>query len=249
LGVAATAAQVQTSKTETAGTASHQVQVDRGEVAWVSGNNLMVKMESGELKLFQNIPDSARVTVDGKQLNVHQLTPGMKLERTITTTTTPKTIKTTRTVSGTVWNVTPPNSVILRLEDGTNQRFNIPRGQKFNVDGRETDAFGLRQGMRISATAVSEETTDVVTQQTSTTGVAPRPAPVAAAPAPPPQNTAVLIMVPIAPTPAPVPTTGQAPAKELPHTASTTPLLGLLALSLFALAIGARWLRIKTAVH
>jgi hypothetical protein len=43
-------------------------------------------------------------------------------------------------VTGKVWRVSPPNSVILTLEDGTNQSFNIPKGQKFNVDGQETDA-------------------------------------------------------------------------------------------------------------
>jgi len=240
------AAQVQTSKTELAGQGRQQVTIDRGEVAWTSGNNAMIKMEDGQLKLFQNIPDSAHVTVDGKQLNVHQLTPGMKIERTTITTTTPKTIRTTRSVTGTVWNVNAPNSVILTLDDKTNQSFTIPKGQKFTIDGKETDAFGLRKGMRVTATAVSEQTQDVVTQQVNRTGVAPPPpAPVA----PPPQNTAVLIMVPVAPTPAPVPTTGAAPAPELPHTASTMPLIGLLAVTLFALAMGTRWLRLTSAVR
>jgi hypothetical protein len=249
LGYVATAgAQVQTSKTEQAGTGRQQVTVDRGEVVWTSGNNAMIKMEDGQLKLFQNIPESAHVTVDGKQLNVHQLTPGMKIERTTITTTTPKTIRTTKSVTGTVWNVNPPNSVILTMDDKTNQSFNIPRGQKFNIDGKDTDAFGLRKGMRISATVVSEETQDEVSQQVNRTGTAPPPAPVAP-PAPPPQNTAVLIMQrPVPPVASPVPTSGVTPpARELPHTASTTPLIGLLALSLFALAMGTRWLRIKTA--
>jgi hypothetical protein len=94
------------------------------------------------------------VTVAGKELTVHDLKPGMKLQRTTITSTTPRMITTVKTVTGKVWRVSPPNSVILTLEDGTNQSFNIPKGQKFNVDGQETDAWGLKEGMNISATAV-----------------------------------------------------------------------------------------------
>jgi hypothetical protein len=43
----------------------------------------------------------------------------------------------TQTVTGTVWHATPPTSVILRLEDGTDQQFRIPRDLKFTIDGRE----------------------------------------------------------------------------------------------------------------
>jgi hypothetical protein len=46
-------------------------------------------------------------------------------------------------VTGKVWHVTPQNSVILSLQDGTNQSFKIPKGQKFTVNGQQTDAFGL----------------------------------------------------------------------------------------------------------
>jgi hypothetical protein len=246
--VAVADAQVQTSQTEHAGQSSQKVTVDRGEVVWVSGNNAMIKMEDGKLELFQNIPESTHVMVDGKQLNVHQLTPGMKLERTTIVTTTPKTIRTVKTVTGKVWHVNPPNSVILTLENGENESFNIPKGQKFNIDGKETDAYGLRKGQVVSVSAVSEELRDDVLHQVKTTGTAPPPAP---APAPPPPTMALLIVVPHtdptpapAATPAPVSTTGQT---ELPHTAGTTPLVGLLALSLFALAVGVRWLRLTTA--
>jgi hypothetical protein len=242
-------AQVKAQQTEHAGQASQKVSVERGEVVWTSGNNVMIKQEDGQLKFFQNVSESARATVDGKQLNVHQLTPGMKLERTTITTSTPKTIRTVKTLSGTVWHVTPPNSIILTLDNKTNQSFTIPKGQKFMVDGKEVDAFELRPGMRISVTAVSESTSDVVSQQVRTTGVAPPPPAPVAPPAPPAPNVAILIIRPIPPTP--VPTTGEkpapAPAKELPHTASEMPLTGLLAVSLFGLAMGVRWLRLKTA--
>jgi len=66
----------------------------------------------------------------------------MIVQRTITTTTTAK-ITTAQAVTGTVWQVMPPDSVILTLADGHNERFKIPNGQKFNINGQVTDAFGL----------------------------------------------------------------------------------------------------------
>ena len=47
--------------------------------------------------------------------------------------------------------------MILTLEDGTNQQFKIPNGQKFMVNGQMTDAWGLKKGMTVSATKVVEE--------------------------------------------------------------------------------------------
>jgi len=116
-----TNAQIQTEKSTTVGRTTMQVQVERGEVVLVDGNDLVVKMEDGTIRHFPNLPENARATVDGKQLGIHDLKPGMKLQRNITTASTPQTITTDQTVTGKVWHVTPPNSVILTLEDGTNR--------------------------------------------------------------------------------------------------------------------------------
>src|SRR6476620_9842269 len=97
--------QVKTETSSAAGTSTTQVQVERGEVVWAQGNDLLVKMDDGSLRHITNVPDSTRVLVDGKELSVHDLKPGMKLQRTITTTTTPKTVTTVKTVTGTVWHV------------------------------------------------------------------------------------------------------------------------------------------------
>ena len=122
-------AQVQTKTEQVAGQAKSQVTVEKATVVSVDGNDLIVKMDDGTIRHFPNVPESARATVDGQQLGIHDLKPGMHLERTITSTTTPLTITTVQTVTGTVWNVTPPTLVILTLEDGKNQSFKIPKGQ------------------------------------------------------------------------------------------------------------------------
>jgi len=166
-------AQVETKTTTEMGKATVVTKVDRGEVVTVSGNDLVVKVADGTLRNFENVPESARVTVDGKQLGIHDLKPGMKLQRTITTTTTPMTITTVQTVKGKVWSITPPLSVILTLEDGKNQQFKIPEDQKFDVDGKMVDAWGVRKGMIITATKIVEQTAAEVTEKQTVTGTMP----------------------------------------------------------------------------
>src|SRR6185437_3217854 len=224
-------AQVQTETTTKHGLSTKEVQVERAEVVYVSGNDLIVKMENGEIRDFPNVPESAKVEVDGKELGIHELKPGMKLQRTITTTTTPRMGSTVQSVRGKVWHVTPPLSVILTLEDGTNQSFNIPKGQKFTVDGQQTDAFGLRKGMMISATKIVDVPETVVEQQRHLTGKMPPP------PAAHPADEPILVVTLEHPpartaTPAAVSEVAQAePAPtKLPKTGSTAPLVGLLGL-------------------
>ena len=167
----------ETSKTEVShGAGSTQFQVERGEVIYVSGNDIVVRMENGEVR-HVTVPDSARATVDGKQLSVHDLKPGMKLQRTIATTTTPRYVTTIRTVQGKVWHVNPPISVILTLADNTNKQYKVPKDQKFMIDGQEKTVFELRKGMNVSATVVTQVPETVVTQQRKVTGSAPPPPP------------------------------------------------------------------------
>jgi hypothetical protein len=183
-------AQVKTETKVEEGLASQTVKVETGEVVYVSGNDLIVKTDDGVLRHFPNVPDDKTVTVGGKELTIHDLKPGMKLQRTTITTTTPRMITTVKTVTGKVWSVSPPNSVILTLEDGKNQSFHIPKGQKFNVNGQETDAWGLKEGMNISATAVTETPETVVSQEVVRTGTMASPTL-----EPPPQGAVLLFIV------------------------------------------------------
>jgi hypothetical protein len=153
----------------------------------VEGNDLIVRMADGSTRHFENIPESAKATVDGKQPGIHALKPGMKLQRTITTTTTPQIVTTIETVTGNVWHVTPPLSVILTLENGTNQSFKIPKDQKFNVNGETVGVFGLRKEMVVTATRIIEVPVSVISQQKNVTGTMPTPPPA------PPADAALLI--------------------------------------------------------
>jgi len=226
-------AQVQTSTSTQGQGATVSTQVERGEVVYVSGNDLVVKMEDGTIRHFANVPESARATVDGQELGIHDLKPGMKLQRTITTTSVSKVVTTVKSVTGKVWFVNPPSSVILTMENGKNQEFKIPNNQKFNVNGQMVDAWGLKKGMTVSATKVVESPEVVVSERRKVTGSSPPPPP------PPPADVPILVVEEVA---APV-EVAQAPAPELPKTGSELPLIGLLGLLCLASSFGLRTAR------
>jgi len=225
----ASAAQVQTSKSETAGESVKTVKIERGEIVYINGNSAVIKMEDGTLRHFDNIPDSVTVMVDGKPVNIHSAKVGMKVEKQTITTTTPRVVTTVETVTGKVWQVSPPSRVILTLENGENQAFKIPKGQKFMINGQETDAFGLKKGMKVSAQRVTEVPETVVAQEIKRKGTAPPP--------PPTPQPDVPILVAAAP-PTPVQAAPAEPTpKELPKTASDLPLIGLFGASLGVLSL------------
>jgi len=224
------------------GAATYETTTKSGTVVYVSGNDLVVKGDGGVTKHF-TVPDSQMFTVDGKQVNVHQLKVGTHLTATFTTKTVPETIKTVRTITGKVWYVNPPSTVILTLPDNTNKEYKVPKGQMFNINGQQQSVFHLKKGMEISATVVTEEPTTVVTQQQHIAGVAPPPPPPPAQPMP---EQVDVLLVEVA-TPAPQPTeAAAAPPKSLPKTGSEWPLFGLL--GLFSLGAGALTRRVRLAL-
>jgi len=100
----------------------------------------------------------------------------MKLQRTTVTTTTPQVVTTIETVTGKVWQPTPLRHT--HSGNGQNQMFKIPEGQKFTVNGQETDAWGLKDGMKVTATKITTAVATSVTQKTQVTGTMPPDAPV-----------------------------------------------------------------------
>lgn len=234
-----TVAQVQTQTSTTTLQAIQEVKIESGEVVAVDGNDLFVKMSDGTLRHFPNVPENAKVTVDGKQLGIHELQPGMKLERTTVKTTTPQVVTTIQTVTGKVWHVSPPLSVILTLENGENQSFKIPEGQKFTVNGQEKDAWGLKKGMLVSATKIVETPVTAISQQTQVTGTMPAGAPVLIA-------TGAPTAVPSAEGTTAAPSAGgttTTASNQLPKTGSNVPLLGIIGLLSLSAALGSRFLR------
>jgi RNase P/RNase MRP subunit p29 len=229
-------AQVQTSKTESHGEATKEVTVQRGEIVYINGNSVVLKMEDGMLREFDNVPESVTFIVDGQQVSIKNAKVGMKLEKQTVRTTRPKVVTTVETVTGKVWHVSPPTTVILTLENGQNQQFKIPKDQKFMVDGRETDAWGLKKGMKVAAQRITEVPETVIAEEVKRTGSAPPP------PQTPTPGVPILIVQAQPAPPAPSVETAEAAPKKLPTTASDLPLIGMLGtlfcgLSLMAMTI------------
>jgi hypothetical protein len=183
--------------------------------------------------------------VEGRELSVHDLKPGMKLERTITTTTTPQVVTTARNIEGRVLIVNPPETVTLQLADGPAKGYKVPKDQKFMIEGQEKTVFELKKGMVVSATVLTQTPTSVVEQTRKVTGEMPPP------PTPPPSVGAILIEeapVPSAAAAAPPTETAKAePApKKLPQTASPLPFIALLGTLIMAAGFGVRTIRPRT---
>lgn len=216
------------------GPSEYDTSVRNAEVVYVSGNDLVVKLEDGTLE-HMVVPDSDVFHINGREVSVHDLTPGTKLTETITTTTTPRMVTTVRTIEGKVWHVNPPRHVILTLPDGTNKSYQVPQDQKFMINGRETTAFGLKKGMNVSATVVTDSPETVMSQSKTVTGQAPPPAPTLVG--------ALLFLVPRGAAEPVTSASAEAAPEKLPKTGTTLPLIALLGMLSLAASLGMKFLR------
>ena len=234
---ASISAQVQTHTSTATGMTTKEVKIESGEVVAVEGNDLFVKMSDGTLRDFPNVPESAKVNVDGQQLGIHELKPGMKLQRTTVTSTTPQVVTTVETVTGKVWHITPPSLRHPDLGEWRESETQDPGRNEVTVAGPETDAWGLKKGMMVTAMRVTETPLTSTSQHTQVTGTLS-------------PGTTVLIAKG-GPTPAKgaAGATGTAEgnsgtaSSQLPKTATSLPLMGILGLLLVSTSLGMSLLR------
>jgi hypothetical protein len=136
------------------------------EVVQVEGNYLLVKLKSGEVRVF-NVSPERRFIVDGKPLTVHQLKPGTIL--TATFTSTPPTGAPVAKLTGKVW-YAGGNSVILTLPDGTNKSYTVPASFKFMVNDEPAPVSKLRKGMMVTAYRIPEPPAMEISYDVEVTG-------------------------------------------------------------------------------
>jgi len=192
------------------------IEIKRGTVLHVYGNNLVVKMSDGTVKEF-DVPEGFTFNIDGKQVPVGDLKPGTMLTSAVKTTETPREVQVTEFRSGEVLKVVG-TTLIVRMADGEIRRLkNVSRDQVFEVDGKNLRVEQLREGMVLRAKVVSTHTATITEQDVMVAGSAPAvPKPAVARRAAP----------------------AAAPAPMLPKTGSSTPLAGLLGMLLLLVGAG-----------
>ena len=217
-------------------------QTKKFQVISVDGNQLVVKLPEGTREL--TVPADFRFNVDGKELSVSELKPGMAGTATITTKTTVTPVTVTEVKNGTVMQ-NMGSSILVRTDQGMkmfSQGDIDKRGVKIMKDGKVVDISELRANDSLSATIITSKPPRVMTEQQVQATLAKSGGSGgsgAAAGAPAAQSGA-----PAAQSAAPsqtAATSGEAP-KKLPKTASQLPVLGLAGLAslVVAFALAAR---------
>jgi len=205
-----------TAATSTAQTTTSSAQNKEFDVIAVSGTHLVVKLPEGTREI--KVPADFRFTVDGRQLALGDLKPGMKGTATITTRTTVTPVVVTEVKNGEVVQASG-STMLVRTEQGFKQFTEgdlDKRGIKLVKDGVPAKFTDYRAGDRLTATIVTTHPPKVLTEQQVNATLA-RAAP-ASAGAPAPSRAASSSAA--APDAAPA-------ARTLPKTGSAWPLLAL----------------------
>jgi hypothetical protein len=239
-GATSAMAQSQTSTTEMGKpTTTTSTSTIAGKIASVDGNKVVVTDAAGKSKEY-TVPDGFKFQMNGKDVGVADLKPGMTVHATVTTSVTTTPVTVTEIRKGKVLAVSG-ETVIVRGPNGV-RSFTASELEKRHVviknDAGDPITIGtLHPGDHFTAVIVTDQPPKVVSEREAKAMVQPEAAPApAAAPAKP------------APAPAPAQAAAPAPAAaparhKLPKTASAVPLAGVSGVLLLGAALGMTLLR------
>lgn len=217
------------STTKTVGEPTHEIQqtaVKNAEVIHVSNHQIVVKLENGRMEFLDLPNENFTFQIDGKDLTVHELKPGMKLSQEIHTVTTPQEVTTLRTVNGKVWKINAPHLMLI-FPDNKTRSYTVPDGIVFHVNGEDKTVFDLRKGMKIDATVLTVTPKNVIERHHVVTGQSPVTNVAFEGP--------LLLESSTRDVPSLIASVEPPEPAELPKTASLLPLVGLLGLSSLSL--------------
>ena len=227
------------------------------EIISVDGNRVVVKTDQGTREV--TLPNDFKLNMDGKDVGLADLKPGMKGTAIVSTKTTSSPVVVTEVKNADVLAVSG-NTIIVRGADGI-KKYTAQDVKDRNVsimrEGERVDISQLRPGDKLTATIITKQPPVVTTERAiKSASVSAPAAPAAAAPASASASSTK------AAAPAPAPAAASAPAsastaggepgkpaesakvaKKLPKTGSHLPLVEALALLSLAAGMGLTLLR------
>jgi LPXTG-motif cell wall-anchored protein len=214
------------------------------EILSVDGNKVVVRTDRGTREL--TVPPDWKITMDGKDIGVADLKPGMKGTAQVTTTTTSTPVTVTEIKNADVLAV-QGNTIIVRNEAGQAKKYTVQDVRDRNVtimkDGQPIDLSQLRVGDKLTATIITKQPPKVVSSTALKANVnSPPPAPAPAASAPAASAPAASAE------PAPAASASSSSGKKkLPKTGSDLPMLAWLATLSLAAGFGLTVRRVRKA--
>jgi hypothetical protein len=135
------------------------------EVIAVDGNELIVKLPEGTRQIA--VPEGFKFTVNGQQLTVAELKPGMSGTAVVTTTSRVTPVTVTEVKNATVRTVNGP-TIIVQTDEGFKmftQTDVDKRGVKIFRGGEPAQLSDFRAGDKLTATIVTSHPPKVVTEK------------------------------------------------------------------------------------
>jgi hypothetical protein len=125
--------------------------IQNGTVVGVWDNTVVIRDTSGVSRQF-DVPPDFKVDVDGKQVSIQELRPGMHITAAVKTTTNPIVVQ-SKELKDATYLKHAGGLVYVREADGIHS-YNVPAGFRFWINGAGLKPDDLQTNMRFSATIV-----------------------------------------------------------------------------------------------
>jgi hypothetical protein len=125
--------------------------IQNGTVVGVWDNTLVIKDASGVSRQF-DVPPDFKVDVDGKQVSVKELRPGMHITAAVKTTTNPVVVQ-SKELRDATYLKHAGGLVYVKEADGIHS-YNVPAGFRFWINNAPLRPDDLQTNMKLNATIV-----------------------------------------------------------------------------------------------
>ena len=125
--------------------------IQNGTVVGVWDNTVVIKDASGVSRQF-DVPPDFKVDVDGKQVSIKELRPGMHITAAVKTTTNPIVVQSKELKDATY--IKHAGAIVYVKESDGIHSYNVPAGFRFWINGAGLRPDDLQTNMKLNATIV-----------------------------------------------------------------------------------------------